>query len=210
MPRLFVDDREIPFPLLGASSLDQVVRHIEDEHLKPDSVIRQIQVDGQPLAQDELTNNASHLLHALEEKERIEIFTGTVCDIAKDSIREAIAYLERIEAVTPSLVMDFQTSPGSAAFENLKQFYEGFYWLSILIGRLEHTFQVDPSSISVGGMTAHAQHLRFAAILRQLVEAQQTRDFIQIADLLEYEVLPTVPVWKEMFVLMEARLRPAR
>jgi hypothetical protein len=206
MTRLFVDQREVPFPPLGIASLDQIVRHIEDSHLPTDSVIRQIDVDGTPITGEEFSGDTSPLLEPLVRKTRIDIYTGKIWEIAQDSICEAVAYLDRIQAIIPSLAMNMQIAPGPEAFQDLKQLYDGFYWLSILVGRLESTFEINPALVSVGGEAASEQLAKFGAIVKQLVEAQEGGDYILVADLLEYEVLPLVPVWKEMFTLFKEKL----
>jgi hypothetical protein len=42
-------------------------------------------------------------------------------------------------------------------------------------------------------------HQRFISILKQLVTAQEQEDFVLIGDLLEFEILPIIPVWKALF-----------
>ena len=209
MTRLFVDEQEIPFPILATTSLEQVVSHVENTHLPAASVIKQIHLDGQPLVSDGFMNDPSRLAQAIENRDRIDVFTGTVGEIARDSIREAVCYLDRIEAVTPSLAASFHLSPGPEAFSNLKQFYEGFYWLTILLGRLETTFHIRMANIVVGGIPVEEHNRKFVIILRQIVEAMEREDCVLIADLLEYEILPLVPNWKDMFNVLAAEVDSA-
>jgi len=209
MTRLFVDQREIPNQIPEAASLDLVVRYVEEKHMRPDSVIREIRVDGLPFGSESFGSDPSALLMALEQKQRIDVTTGTIKEIARDSIQEAIAYLARAEAITPSLAVSFQLSPGPGAFENLKQFYEGFSCLTNLLGRLETSLHVSLDEVSVGGMSARQLYLKLVPILKQLVEAQEKTDFILIADLLEYEILPLVPQWKNLFAGVGEKLDSA-
>jgi len=45
-----------------------------------------------------------------------------------------------------------------------------------------------------------SEHLKkFADIVNQLNEAQEKQEYLLIADTIEYEILPIVPVWKEIF-----------
>jgi hypothetical protein len=198
MTRLFVDEREIAAPLPVFSSLDDVIRHVEGSHLPPNSVIRQINIDGRPLVSDEFQKDPSSMLGDIDRRERIDILTGTVRDIAADSIREADSYLERVKSLTPMLAASFQACPGPEAFENLRQLYEGFYWINLLMDRLESTFHISLDNIMVEGICIREHHRRFLAILKQLVDSQEREDLVAIADLLEYEVRPFVPIWQKM------------
>jgi hypothetical protein len=205
MTRFFVNDLEIA-PPSDASSLSQVLKHVESSYLPPNSVVRQIQIDGFPLVPDTATQNQSEMLGQIEMREKIEFYTGTLMEIAHDSIAEALEYLDRIEAATPSLAESFRTYPGAEAFESLRQLCEGFYWLNILLGKLETSFQVNLHELNFRDTSATDYYQKFISILKQLIEAQEGGDFILISDLLEYEILPLVPVWREMLGLISKKV----
>ena len=196
MTRLFVDEREVAFPCV-VTSLDQLLKHVEATEVAPKYVIHQVHIDGAPV----LSEFRTAVLANIAERERIDIFTTPLEKVVQDSVREAISYLERAESVIPSLAASFQAYPGPEAFENLKQLYEGFYWLNLLLARLEKTGHVAPAETQVRGKVIQQHHEAFAGILRQMVEAQERGDFILISDLLEYEVVPFVSVWKEIFAV---------
>jgi hypothetical protein len=203
MTRLFVDAQEIAPPPSVFSSLDNVIRHVEENHLPPDSVIRRIQVDGVPFEASESAAACGTPVPPLPSRQKVEIFTGTLRDVASDSIDEAVLYLERIEAVSHSLVSGFRSGPGPQAFGNLRQLYEGFYWMNLLIDRLRKSFGIRLEGITIRGESAQEHYNRFLSVLKQMVAAHERQDFIFVADLLEYEILPIVPIWKEMFKALE-------
>jgi hypothetical protein len=203
MTRLYVDKQEIaPLPP-DLSSLDQVLRFVQRTHLSPNTIIRQVQVDGLPLIPDDHT---SCIPERIDGREKIEILTGTLREVALDSIREAITYLERVETATPSLASSFRSAAGPEAFENLKQFYEGFYWANILLDRLEQTFRIPLEAICVGGGNAREHNIKLAAVLKEVVEAHEKKDFGLMADLLEYEIAPVIPGCKDVFAAFRDRI----
>jgi len=200
MTRYFLNEREIA-PPGDMSSFDQILKHVEKSHLPPDSVIRQIQVDGHPLVPESFVD-PGEILRQMESRDRIEIFTATVLEVARDSVFEAIDYLERVETVTHSLASSFQISPGPESFQTLRQLLDGFYWLSLLLDKLAVNFKIALESCSVQGASAREHLGKFVGVLKQLIDAQERGDSTLISDLLEYEVIPTVPVWKDMFGLV--------
>jgi hypothetical protein len=199
MTRYYLNEREIA-PPLDMSSFDKILKHVEDCHLPPNSVVRQINIDGQPIISESFPE-PGELFSQLENREKIEIFTGTVSEIAHESIIEALAYLDRIESITPSLASSFQIYPGPEAFENLRQLLDGFYWMSILLDKVVSNFNIVLDTCSVQGVSVRDHFDKFISILKQLIDSQQRGDFVLISDLLEYEVLPVVPVWKDIFNL---------
>jgi hypothetical protein len=201
MTKFYVNEREIA-PPLDVSSLDKVLKQIEEDHLPPNSVVRKIQIDGIPLMSDDIPVNSSGLLQSLQVQEKVEIYTGTLAEIARDSISEALDYLDRIEAATPSLASGFQTYPGPESFEGLRQLYEGLYWLNLLMDKLETGLKISLQNILINNVPAREHHQKFIAVLKQMIDSQEKGDFILIADLLVYEILPLVPIWREMFTVI--------
>jgi hypothetical protein len=203
MTRLYIDKQEVaPLPP-DLNSLDQVLKLVQTTHLSPNTVIRQVQVDGLPLIPDD---RDSCIPERIDNREKIEIFTGTLREVALDSIREAITYLERVETATPSLASSFRGAVGQEAFENLKQFYEGFYWANLLLDRLEQTFRIPLETVRVGDGDARAHNVKLASALKAVVEAHTKKDFGLVADLLEYEIAPLIPRCKEVFAALRERI----
>ena len=206
MTRFFINDKEIA-PPLDVSSLDQIIKQVEAAHLLPNTVVRKIHIDGLPLLPQGESDSPSELLEQMEKREKIEIYTGTLAEIANDSIEEAFAYLNRIEAATPSLAESIRFCPNAETFDNLRQLCEGFYWLNLLMDKLQANFQVHLENMMVRGVPAAEHQQKFISVLKQLVESQEAGNFVLIADLLEYEFLPLVTVWREMLGIISSRMR---
>lgn len=209
MTKLFVNNVEVVLPVNGLTSLEQVFRHVEQTHLTENSVIRHVHVDGLPVGSDELQSDLNSSPINIQNRHRIEVHTGTIAEVAKDSIAEALAYLDRMAPVLSSVGASFCATPGPESFENLKELLEGFYWINLLEDRLETAFRIDPESLVVQSKSVHEQKQKFVAIVKQLVGAQESADFILISDLLEYEIAPMIPVWKEVLAKLSERVERA-
>jgi hypothetical protein len=202
MTRYFINDREIAAPT-NFASFDQLLKHMEESHLASDTVIRQICVDGNQFTLDALKDPA---FDGIENKERIEIFTSPLIEVAKDSIDGALEYLSRVEMLTPALSNRFQDSPDADAFQNLKQLYEGFYFISILLGKLSASYNIRLGEAIVRDVSVQEHLEKFISVLKQLIECKQNGDYMLIADILEYEILPGVPVWKDIFEFVSKKI----
>jgi hypothetical protein len=200
MTRYFINEREIA-PPADLSNFDQILKHAGDHHLPPNSVIRQINIDGHPLISDSFPN-PGEILKQIENRDKVEIVTGTVSEIAHESIVEALDYFDRIETLIPSLASSFQIYPGPESFENLRQLLDGFYWTNILLDKLAANYHLTLENCLVQGISVRDHIEKFIAILKQFIDSQQRGDFVLIADLLEYEVIPIVPIWKDIFRLL--------
>jgi hypothetical protein len=208
MTRLFVDNFEVSAPF-DMASLHELLKHVEAVHLSPETVVRQIRINGLPLAVP-AAEEKSELLFHLENHDTVEIFTGTINQIAQDSVADALQYLDRVEAATPSLITSFQMNPGPESFERLKQLYQGLYWLTILLAKLKTKFQMNLDEVFIQGALVLEHQQKFISVLKTLIEAQEKRDFVLISDLLEYEILPIVAVWREMFGIVSEKVNAAQ
>jgi hypothetical protein len=202
MTRYFINDREIAAPA-SFTSFDQVLRNMEESHLAPDTVIRQIYVDGQPFTLDALNGSTKE---SIDNLERIEIVTSPLIEVAKDSIDGALEYLSQVEMLTPSLSAKFQDSPDAEAFQNLKQLYEGFYFISLLLQRLATSYGIKFGEAIIRNVSVQEHLEKFISVLKQLIECKQNGDYALIADILEYEIVPGVPIWKDIFDFVSKKI----
>ncbi len=196
MTRIYINKKEIsPFPP-GAHSLDQVIRLVECNHMPPDMVIRQVQVNGVPLVRGE---GEPDFPIDICDQETIEIFTSSLRDVALDSVREATTYLDRAEAATHLLATGLRSRSDPEAFAELRQFYEGIYFTNVLLERLEQSFHIPLEEVRVRSGNAREYCVKLAVMLKAVLESHEQKDYGRLADLLEYEVGPLIPVGKEVF-----------
>lgn len=203
MTRLYIDKQEVmPVPP-ELKSLAQVLRLVETTYLSPDTVIRQVHIDGLSAIPND---QAAPWPDSLDGSEKIEILTGTLREVADDSIGEAVAYLDRVGAALPLLASSFRAKSGQEDSENLKQFYEGFYWVNLLLDRLEQSFQIPLERLSIPGGTAREQHIKLDSALKEIVVAHEHKDFGLVADLLESKIAPVVPTCRNVLEALHSRI----
>jgi hypothetical protein len=200
MTRIFVDSKEIK-PPTDSSSISRILKYIDEVHLSQNSVVRQIQVNGHPLMPKDFSRAGDHASTGpIEKLDKVEIFTGNIAEIVRGSISEALAYLNRIESLIPLLAESFRKNPSQESFGNLRQLYEGFYWLNLLLDKLKANFPVHIGDALIRNGFAPEYHPKFISTLKGLKESQESGDLAQVSDLLEGEVLPFVPLWREILI----------
>lgn len=202
MPRVFLDQAEVSGLPTDLLSVGAIIKHLEVNSMRPGTVIRQIYIDGQPVIQNTSDATKACLKTTVSDGETINVLTGTVREISRESITEAIAYLHRVETLTPSLCASFQTSPSAEAYLMLRQLYDGFYWVHLLVDRLKATFGEMVACPVEGTPPLADLTSSFRSVLRRLVQAQESEDFALMSDVLEFEMLPLVPQWRSRLQAM--------
>lgn len=72
--------------------------------------------------------------------------------------------------------------------------------------KLETSFHITLDNIYVQGLSAREHHRKFISTLKQLIDSQERGDYVLVSDLLEYEILPQAPIWKEMFGIVSNKV----
>jgi hypothetical protein len=204
MTRYYVNDKEVDVSS-DFSSFDQMLKYIEDRILESAAIIREVHVDGHQLAPESIREDDGSF-DRTGGWEKIEIFTGTLSEIAAESISGAQDYLLKVANAAPALAVKFQDFPESEDFNNLGSLCEGFYFLSILLDKLASGYQLKISEIIVNDIPISDHLQKFANIVKQLNDAQEKQEYLLIADTIEYEILPNVPVWKEIFKTVSGKI----
>jgi hypothetical protein len=206
MTRWFVDNREIK-PPAEASSLSQVLKYIDTDCLAPHCAVMQIMVQGRPFfAQNSSWSAENPEIHSVEKADKVEIFTGNIGEIARSSVSEALVYLERVETITLYLTNSFRTNAVTESFVNLRQLYDGFYLLHLLLEKIQADFGIRLEEFWTQKGYQPGYHEKLIPTLKRLIESQEKGDLLRLADLLEEEILPLVPLWREVFQVVAKTL----
>ncbi|MDR1727872.1 MAG: hypothetical protein LBT74_08115 [Acidobacteriota bacterium] len=208
MTRYYLNDKEIETPPVF-TSFDQMLQAVEGRYLAPDSVIREIHLDGETLTPDTGADGGWASIR-MEDWEKVEFFTGTLSGIALESIAGAQGYLDKLAEAVPALAVKFQDAPAPEDFASLSSLCEGFLFLNMLLGKLATGYGIDFDRVTVRGASVKENLMKFVGVTKQLIDAQEHRDYILIADTLEYEILPFIPMWKEIFTAIRGLVGPAQ
>ena len=78
----------------------------------------------------------------------------------------------------------------------------------MLLDKLSASFQISIDDVS-NRESPRRPSSEIHFILKQLIDSHESGDFVLIADLLEYEILPLVPIWREMFKIISEKKQNA-
>lgn len=198
MTRFFVDYKEIE-PPPGTFSISQFLKHVDGAHLDENSAASQIRINGRPLDLDDGSRPARPGTCGNSERpDTVEVFTGGLEEMARTSIRESLAYVNRSDGVIHSLIRSLRDGSEVGSPDGLRHLYEGFYWVNRLLDRLEADFRIRPEGISMLAKAEPGYRGRCISTLKLLTEFRGKGDAGRAADLLERKIYPLVPVWREV------------
>ncbi len=188
MPRILIDGTDYeatPEPLTWGALLERL-----DAALAPRGVIvTDVRFDGidEPAFRDRPA-----LDRPLAELAVVEVTSGTPAALMDRCLAEALASLDPLAAAAAGVGEQFRGHDIAAACDGLVQLIDGMGSLVGILGAAGATLGVDFQRLQCGDEPASARLVELATFLETLAGAQESEDWITVADVLQYDVEPAI------------------
>jgi hypothetical protein len=145
----------------------------------------------------------------LGDVRRVDVRTAAPASFLRDCLLETIPPLHETARRASSLSAVYRGHDIAPGHEGLKMLAADLVSTVELAGMLAGPLALDLTAVSIDGVTA-AQHLQeLEATVGALVEAQERQDWVTVADILEYDLEPSIRRWAALLTLITGRLQPA-
>lgn len=153
--------------------------------------ITSISIDDQPI-----DHNDEQSLNKPYEGQNICIITEETDKVLERSINESIDYMESslLENIM-EISMGFREGEISKASQQVSVITETFYWLLDLVDFMAKHGVFNDAEMDLNDF----QISDFTSFLKEIMDAQEVKDYVLVADLLEYEIHPLIENWLELF-----------
>jgi hypothetical protein len=155
---------------------------------------------------DEPTFRSAALMERrLEDFTEIAVETAEPMTLVNRSLDEASVALEALCEAARRVGASFRGHDPGSANRDLTLLTEGLGMLLSTFGTLGHVLDVDLENLSCDGQPFSNRVGAVSEALESLIAAHQTKDWVTVADVLEYDVEPGLHQWR----LVVDALRPA-
>ena len=168
----------------------ETLKEVLDAILKgrQDSYIRRIWLEGQEVS----SNARDTLMTSISSIELLELELAYLEDLLANNLGNAKEYLEK-------LIPGFQQAADLFRMGNEQEAHK--FYLQILDG-IDWFSQVGLNIVKSWGKEIEGQSLEdrqetLTGLMAQMLEANQNQDWVLLADLLEYEMIPYYEGWRE-------------
>jgi hypothetical protein len=185
MEQITIDGQELKATDIAGSNLEEILLTIMEHPSTNGRVITSVILNGEPYSEE--------VPHAALEVERESILTLsldtlTIEDVGLDFLKTGPQYLMALTEAIPKIVESFRLGDEHEANEHFLNFLEA---LQLLMSMLEQTRNV--LSLWQGGDENAGSELNryldsFLEILTNIITLQEQKDWIFLADVLEYEL----------------------
>jgi hypothetical protein len=174
-------------------TLKEVLDAIVKSH--QDTYIRRVWLDGQEVsssAPDSLMTSTSSI--AL-----LELELANLKDLMANNLGNAKEYLEKLIPGFQKAADLFRMGNEQEAHKYYLQILDGIDWFSQVVQTI-----VNSREIELEGQDLKDRQEKLTGFMTQMLEANQNQDWVLLADLLEYELVPFYKDWQEALSRIES------
>jgi hypothetical protein len=168
----------------------ETLKEVLDAILKgrQDSYIRRIWLEGQ-----EASSNAQDtLMTSISSIELLELELAYLEDLLANNLGNAKEYLEKLIPGFQQAADLFRMGNEQEAHKFYLQILDGVDWFSQVALNIVKSLEKE-----IEGQSLEDRQEALTGLMAQMLEANQNQDWVLLADLLEYEMIPYYEDWRE-------------
>lgn len=187
-----------PLPVEGLdddSRLSELVKTVEESLKGSGSTVVDILADGESLSPDDLEKLEETRVVAFT---KIELICATAQEMVRLAIQDGGEGLQHLEQLALETASDLRVGRIKDAMENYLQFIDGIEWFSTMLNNADRAFA---AAMAESSIEPERQNLleRLTTQTEAVQSAQESEDWVGLADILEYEFPELLQDGKKLF-----------
>ena len=190
--KVLVNGKEETISFMG-ETLGDLLSHIEKVGVAQGNVVRSIKIDGQESSPDSSEAQRTQI----SEIATLEVEISTLADMINKNIDNADAYLIRLIPGIEKSVELFRMGNEQEANKFFVKIVDGIDWFSQVLDIILTAKEISPDTV-FEGKSIQDRRTSLVDLTQQMVDANKNQDWVLLADLLEYEILPYYQEWSNL------------
>ena len=190
--KVLVNGKEETISFMG-ETLGDLLSHIEKVGVAQGNVVRSIKIDGQESSPDSSEAQRTQI----SEIATLELEIATLADMINKNIENADAYLIRLIPGIEKSVELFRIGNEQEANKFFVKIVDGIDWFSQVLDIILTAKEISPETV-FEGKSIQDRRTSLVGLTQQMVDANKNQDWVLLADLLEYEILPYYQEWSNL------------
>ncbi len=195
---VYLDGKPLEGGVAG-STLQEMLQTIMDSSLGQERTLSEVRINGQPFEEARL-GSATALPR--EEIERLEVETLDARQVALHFLGAAGHYLNAIVAAVERVAELYRVSDESEASEHYLATLESLQLFMQVLQTTRDALGLDFETLSVDGVSLEQRLARLAALVQELLNAQEQEDWVLLADVLQYDLCDQLQEWRRLMPLL--------
>jgi hypothetical protein len=194
-----IDGQAKALALNSGDSLATMLNGLHADLAKKGRFVASLRVNGEEVAGGEEGKD-----RCLEAIRSIEITTESPDCLAGKFLAESLDFIEDLQNHLTQVAGHF-TSGSGCADASFAEGIQGLQWFVQMTDFIEGTLRLDFRDLSLNGKAVGAYVNILNCILHEIVNAQEASDPLLLAEILEYDLVPHLDDWKEIYNLFKGQ-----
>lgn len=191
--KISINGAETQDPSFQGETLEEVMNAIVKS--RQNSYIRRIWLDGQEVSSD----SQDTLKTSTKSVELLELELAELQDLLANNLTNAKDYLVKLIPGFQKAADLFRMGNEQEANQYYLQVLDGIEWFSQVVIIIVSTQKNKSEEKSL-----EERQKKLTDLMSQMLEANQNQDWVLMADLMEYEMIPFYKDWKEVLSRIES------
>ncbi len=192
---ILIDNQSIDMDTSGVNNLEEVLAKIMAEHLKTGNIITTVKLNGTVYSED-TPHDAAGVPPS--DIKTLEINTMGQEEIAWRFLEDGVGQLDLMIRGAEKVSELFRIADETEANEHYAQLLETLRLFIRMVAEVKETLNLDLSVIAFQNGTVEQRFQRLSEIMDKMLKVQEEEDWIMLADLIEYELVPLLEEWKSI------------
>jgi hypothetical protein len=195
--QVHVDSHALAVTELGLETVGDVLQHIRTSN----RLVTHVTIDGQTPDLGHMKQVRRHALRG----HTIFFETTEPKRIVDDVIDEIERQMDQAEQTRELAINDLSASQPTKALQKLSGCFTTWHAAQQAIDKVAQLLRVDLNLVRLGDdMTLQQSLEQFAVQLKAIRQAVEARDYVSLADILQYEIGRTVSQWRDALTQLKA------
>jgi hypothetical protein len=167
-------------------------------------ILSSVRFDG---VEEQSFREPSAVARQLRDLARVDVETAQPAAFLRECLLEAIPSLHETAQKTLDLATTYRGTDLKPGHEGLRALASDLGAIAVLSDMLSDPLGIDLTQLTVDGVSAaeHTRHLE--QTVDALVSAQEAHDWVTVADVLEYELEPSIRRWAALLTMVTCQLQ---
>ncbi len=192
---IYVDDEQVDAATVGDGTLEEALHNIQNGVCAPDRLVVDVRIDGHDVPEGAM---AEALKKPATTFGRIDISTGTRQELVVDAMDQATTCLAETMNVCREIADLLAKGDTVQATQDLGKCLRVWQQIHEAIGKSIEMLQVDLEQLTIDNEPLTEVFQKPIKALQQIKEALLAKDFVLLADILQYEFDEVADCWQAL------------
>ena len=192
---ILVDDALIDSRTIEGGTLEQVLQHIQSDVCPPGRLVVGLRCDGKDVPSGAMS---ATLEEPVAKFERLEVITSTRCLLVSEAMTQAEECLEQTAATCERVAELLNEGNSDEAVSALGECLGVWQQLHEAVGKSITMLDLDADTVTIDGVALAEVIDKPKDVLGQIKQALVARDYVLLADILQYEFGEVIDRWRAL------------